>query len=310
MPDTQNPTNPTPQTPGQMVGAPDPAIVGGGTPTPQPQTQAPATAPVQPQTQGPITSAPASDGGAKVSFSSAMASGNSATAILRGALEGALRGATRAVVGSRTAPSTPAQQPRTGGALQKVGNVATNFLRAQPAFQQRVKSQDEHLAALDDATAKKVVNNLNATRAVHEQQQMNYEKNKNDQEQQDRLKKFADDRRKNLAELTAAGVTFGTDHGAGTDGLTASHAKDIANGDTGLIYNGEGGFVTTDNNNLPALSAPAEVTAGWSVDKDGNLQPKKVTLPAGTSGEDALALVHFASDQYDKLATQLKAQAD
>ena len=280
------------------------------TATPAPDVSTQSVPPSMPVTPGQAPAAPR-DGSspAEVSFASSVGSGNSATKILRGALAGMLGAATRSVLGSRSPAVPSAQPPRTGGALQKVGGVVNGFLKAQPAYQQRLKNQDEHMAALDDATAKKVVNNYNAMRALHEFHQDQYESWQNSQTQQAATKLRDTQRRADMTALSDAGITFNTDHGTGAAGLTGDHAKDVANGNTSLIFNGETGeekgFATVDNNFLPPLEKTAMITSGWTLDpKTGALSPKTVTLPVGTSGADALALLQHAAKQHDDLLKQ------
>ena len=128
-----------------------------------------------------------------------------------------------------------------------------------------------------------------------------------------------------LSTLQSMGVHVDTSHGAGHDGLTSDHAKDVATGKSTMLSNGkegpEAGYGFVDNTELQNTVLPSDVKviSDWDLDsKTGKMTPVYTTLSAGhNTAFDALITHDAASkkfqtlqDQYGKQLANAKAAAE
>ena len=120
-----------------------------------------------------------------------------------------------------------------------------------------------------------------------------------------------------LGTLEAAGVHIDTTHGAGHDGLTQDHARDVATGKSTMLNNGQtgekAGYGFVDNTELQntPLPADAKVVADWKLDpKTGVISPIYKTLTAGSSTAFDVLITHdAASKKFQQLQTQYAQQS-
>jgi hypothetical protein len=231
----------------------------------------------------------------------AASTGKGATSVLRGILLGALRGA----------------ETHIASAGKAVGKEGVTFLKAQPAYQQRVAQQQDMqlkqqanarenqtaMTAQQEAALRISIGNLTAHHMMLENQK---EKNEQDAEQNKQSQDF-------IGFLTDNDIPFDVSHGAGHDQLTADDAKAAGNGSAIHLSNGQTGdkagvaIVDTRAMQGTVLSKPYTFTASYKVNEKGEVVPDKTaTIPAGASAMDA----YNAYQHSQKLLTDAQAAQD
>lgn len=234
--------------------------------------------------------------------------------MLFGAIAGAAHATAKAGGAIKQAGRNLAANSPTGQQLQKNALAQKEGQQAMQLNQN--KDQREQTAAVDAHTAAKMKNNMDfldqaakveTNRHLSEMNPMLEEEARNTIIGQQQTKNKAD--RKILSDLAAIGVPIDTTHGAGYDGLTGSHASDIAHNVQSGRSNGEegdkAGFAFIDNRQLSTTPLPHDLSipTDWKIDpKTGTITPINQTLRAGqNTAMDAIVAHDAGIKKFDEL---------
>lgn len=185
------------------------------------------------------------------------------------------------------------------------------------------RAEKELQIHMEDATVQRAMWNAQTAASIQTQQQNASRFPTLQKEDQARLtelqQKIQASEQDNLAVLSAAGVDITKlEHVTGYDQLTTDHAKQAGAGSIFAVPNGEehkegedkaGAYIVPGNIWEEGIKKPVTITTGYTVDKDGNAVPQKITAQEGTKVGTLLAIAKGAQMDLAKKQQQIFDQA-
>ena len=296
---------PSPAPEGAQAAASTPApAVGGGSPMAPAAGAAPATPNPIPSSAGAVPNVdnngnPTAPGGSPAATAAIDSGHGSAGKILRGALLGILSGAGH--VAKDVALSTHVGQQLQNSSIERKGAVQAQQIEKQKAADEHAKAGYVHGAAADAHTQSLVATN-NLSVLGHGYALAN-EKTEGEIGDADKVRSDTANKESQsfLLQLGAAGIKIDQEQGAGYDNLGTQDAKDVANGTSVHVQNGQvgpdkHGVARLNVNELKNTPISAPITIGtelkWNPKTHDVDATKFQTLPADgiTTANDALTL--------------------
>lgn len=213
---------------------------------------------------------------------------------------------------SNLAQNSPYSQELQKNALDRQAKQQEIATAKQKAQQDAVKATDEHTESAIRTNGLTLDNIHKVAENTH------IESMYPDQEAGEKLVLQGQLRTQNEADqqfaatLVEAGVPIDETHGAGHDGLTQSHAQDVASGKITMLNNGktgeQAGYGIVDNTALQNTPLPHDISvvSDYTLDaKTGEIKPVYTTLSGGhNTAWDALITHGAASQKFQLLQNQ------
>lgn len=238
------------------------------------------------------------------------------------------------IAGGLAAAANVGKAPEGAGFLYGVGKGAQGVeqIQRQKMLDERAAAQQQKENAradqelqihMQDATVQRAMWNAQTASAIQTRQQNAARFDTLQKEDQLRVRDLEDkiqaSEQDSLAVLSAAGVDITKlDHITGYDQLTSNHAKQAGAGQVFAVPNGEehkagedgaGVYMVPGNIWEQPIKQPVTITTGYTIDKNGNATPQKITAQEGTKVGTLLAIAKGAQTDLAKKQDQVMKQA-